>query len=89
MVDEVTAVGRAAGVDLSANAADASYETLMTLPPGSTSSMQRDFAADHRVELEHITGAVVREARRLGVTTPAFTTLYAVLKARALAAGLV
>ena len=88
LVDEVTATGRAAGVNLDADAADQAYETLMSLPPESTTSMQRDFAAAHRVELEHITGAVVREARRLAVPVPAFATLYAVLKARALAAGL-
>jgi 2-dehydropantoate 2-reductase len=88
LVEEVTAVGRAAAVHLDRDAADHAYATLMSLPPETTTSMQRDFAAGHRVELEHITGAVVREAQRLGVPVPAFETLYAVLKARALAAGL-
>jgi ketopantoate reductase len=46
-------------------------------------SMQRDFERGHRVELEELTGTVVRLGGRLGVSTPAFAVLYAVLKARA------
>jgi len=85
LVDEVTATGRAAGVNLDSDAAEQAYATLMSLPPDSTTSMQRDFAAHRRVELAHITGAVVREARKHSVPVPAFETLYAVLKVRALA----
>jgi len=47
--------------------------------------MQRDFEARRRVELEHLAGTVVRRA--LGVPTPAFDVLYAILKVRALSFG--
>jgi 2-dehydropantoate 2-reductase len=49
--------------------------------------MQRDFENQRRAELEQLTGAVVRRGRALGVPTPAFDALYAVLHVRALAFG--
>ena len=44
---------------------------------------QRDYAAKRRVELEALTGTVVRRAQQLGVDTPCFEALYAVLKVQA------
>ena len=87
LVAETAAVGRAAGVALADDAVDRTLAMLMALPPSSTSSMQRDFALQRRVELEQISGTVVRQGARLGVPTPGFHTLYAVLKAQALAFG--
>ena len=49
--------------------------------------MQRDYERRRRVELEELTGAVVRLGRRLGVPTPIYDVLYAVLRVRALAFG--
>jgi ketopantoate reductase len=45
--------------------------------------MQRDYAAERRVELEYVTGTVVRRAKELGIPVPSFDALYAVLKVRA------
>ena len=42
--------------------------------------MQLDFERRRRVELEELTGAVVRLGRRLGVPTPVYDVLYAVLR---------
>jgi ketopantoate reductase len=39
------------------------------------------------VELDQLTGAVVRRGRELGVPTPGFDMLYAILRIRALAFG--
>jgi ketopantoate reductase len=49
--------------------------------------MQFGFERQQRVELEQLTGAVVRRGRELGVPTPAFEALYPVLRVRALAYG--
>ena len=50
-------------------------------------SMQLDYERHRRVELEEITGAVVRLGRRWGVQTPVYDVLYAVLRVRAMTFG--
>ena len=65
----------------------ATHAFVMGMAPTARSSMAIDFAARRRVELEQITGSIVRRARALGVPTPGFDALYPVLKARALAHG--
>jgi 2-dehydropantoate 2-reductase len=83
LVAEAAAVGRAAGVALPADAVDAALAFIWALPPAMTTSMQRDFERGRPVELEELTGTVVRLGARLGVPVPAFAVLYAILKARA------
>jgi 2-dehydropantoate 2-reductase len=60
---------------------------IMGLPPGAKTSMLFDYERQKRVELDYLTGSVVRRGRALGVPTPGFDTLYAVLKVRATAFG--
>lgn len=83
MFREVIALGKAEGMLFAPNMADRLVSTFIGAPEGQMSSMQRDFAAGRRVELEALTGAVVRRAGRLGVPVPSFDALYAVLKVRA------
>src|SRR5260370_14086851 len=59
MIAEVKAVGEASGYTFPADIADRIVGNFMTAPPGQTSSMQRDYAAQRRVELEYVTGTVV------------------------------
>lgn len=87
LVVEAVAVGRAAGADLPADAVEAAVALIRTLPGDMRTSMQLDYERRRRVELEDITGAVVRLGRRLGVPTPTYEVLYAVLKTRAAAFG--
>jgi 2-dehydropantoate 2-reductase len=60
---------------------------IQALPADMRTSMQLDYERRRRVELEDITGAVVRLGRRLGVPTPTYDVAYAVLKIRAAAFG--
>ncbi len=83
MFREVMAVGRAEGLRFAPDMADRLIATFMGAPEGQTSSMQRDYANHRRVELEALTGAVVRRGGSLGVPVPSFEALYAVLKVRA------
>jgi 2-dehydropantoate 2-reductase len=53
---------------------------LDQFPGTGRSSLAKDFLAGNRVELEGITGTVVRMARDVGVPTPINDTLYAILK---------
>lgn len=87
LIAETVAVGRAAGATLSPDAVDTSLAFIHTLPPGMKTSMQLDFERRRRVELEDITGAVVRLGRRLGVATPVYGVFYEILKVRAQAFG--
>jgi 2-dehydropantoate 2-reductase len=83
MIGEVKAVGESAGFTFAPDTADRIVQSFMGAPEGQVSSMQRDYAAQRRVELEALTGTVVRRGEQLGVPTPAFRALYAVLKVRA------
>ena len=49
--------------------------------------MQLDFERHRRVELEEITGAVVRLGRRLSVPTPVYGLFHAILRVRAATFG--
>jgi 2-dehydropantoate 2-reductase len=87
LVGETVAVGRAAGVALPPDAVETAVRLIQTLPADMRTSMQLDYERRRRVELEELTGAVVRLGRRLGVATPAYDVLYAVLRTRAAAFG--
>jgi 2-dehydropantoate 2-reductase len=83
MINEVKAVGEASGFTFAPDAAEKIVANFVGAPPGQVSSMQRDYAAQRRVELEALTGTVVRRGRERAVPTPRFEALYAVLKVRA------
>ena len=83
LIAETVAVGRAAGAALPPDAVETAVRLIQALPADMRTSMQLDFERRRRVELEELTGAVVRLGRRLGVPTPVYDVLYAVLKVRA------
>jgi 2-dehydropantoate 2-reductase len=87
MMGEVHAVGRAAGVNLPDESAASVERFFMNLPDTHTTSLQRDYEAKRRVELEHLAGTVRRRGQAVGVPTPTFDVLYAVLRTRALSFG--
>jgi 2-dehydropantoate 2-reductase len=83
MIQEALDVAGAAGCVFAPDRAEQIVALFQSAPEGQTSSLQRDFGARRRVELEALTGSVVRLGRRYGVPTPRFEALYAVLKVRA------
>jgi 2-dehydropantoate 2-reductase len=83
MIQEALDVASAAGCTFAPDRADEIVALFRGAPEGQTSSLQRDFGARRRVELEALTGTVVRLGERYGVPTPRFEALYAVLKVRA------
>jgi len=87
LIAESVAVGRAAGAALPDHAVEAAVAFIQTLPAGMKTSMQLDFERRRRVELEEITGAVVRLGHRFGVATPVYDVLYPILRVRAQAFG--
>lgn len=67
---EVIAVAAGQGVELKSDLVERSLELLDALPEDSTSSMHADLIAGRRLEIEWLSGAVVRLGRAGGVETP-------------------
>src|SRR6516164_4117411 len=80
VMQEVIAVGRAAGIDLDSEAAAFWRSFLANVPDSFTPSTAVDLAAGNRLELPWLTGKVVDLGRQLGVPTPVNRVVYAALK---------
>jgi len=78
-MEEVRALARARGVEVSADVLPRTLAFLDALPPDGTASMQRDVVAGRPSELEAQSGAIVRLGREAGVPTPVHDFLYASL----------
>jgi 2-dehydropantoate 2-reductase len=87
LIDEGVAVAAAAGVELH----DDPWEmNVLAVARGETGhsdyahrpSMLEDVQAHRRTEVEFITGALVREAGRVGVAVPLSTAMYRLVRAR-------
>ena len=81
---EIVDVGRAAGVDLPADIMDWCMSALDDFPAEGMATLAKDFMEGRPVELEGLTGTVVRMGRELGVATPVNEAIYALLKPLAL-----
>ncbi|HUK95905.1 MAG TPA: 2-dehydropantoate 2-reductase [Gaiellaceae bacterium] len=81
LVEEGKQVAAAAGVELHE---DPWEMNVLATQRGSRHypSMLEDVEARRPTEIEHITGALVREAERLGVPVPLHTALYRLVRAR-------
>lgn len=77
--DEVYAVSVAAGIGLPEGVVDTIDAFVDTLPHDGTSSLQRDFDAGRRTELDALAGAMTRLGRKHRVPTPVHDLLYAAL----------
>lgn len=83
LIAETVAVGRARGARLEDGIEDKQVAFAEGLPGEMKASMLGDLERGNRLELEWLTGAVVRLGRELGVPTPVSDTIYAVLKLHA------
>ena len=80
---ETAAVARARGIALPAGFARGRLEFADGLPAEMTSSMHTDLARGNRLELDWLSGAVVRFGRASGVPTPVNRTVYETLRPHA------
>jgi 2-dehydropantoate 2-reductase len=80
LIAEGTAVARAAGATVPPDIESVSVQRLKEFPPGMYASMYHDIAKGGPLEVDGLSGYIVREGRRLGVPTPHHAALYAVLK---------
>lgn len=77
--DEIVAVADAEGVPLRPGATEAAIAQAATVPPSWRSSMARDLEDGRRLEVDALSGAVVRRGRRAGVPTPIHQAILACL----------
>jgi 2-dehydropantoate 2-reductase len=80
LMDETTAVGRAAGVDFPEDLATELDRSIAALPPTMKASMANDLEAGRPLELDWLAGKVIALGRKYGVPTPAQEAVYAILK---------
>ena len=76
---EVVAVGRALGVALDADFADKRLAFADSLPLDMTSSMHHDLERGNRLEVEWLSGGVVKLGAKAGVPTPANRAIWDIL----------
>jgi 2-dehydropantoate 2-reductase len=78
--EEVTAVGRAAGVTLPPDAVDKTLNFNRNAPPNLMASMAVDLLRGNRIELPWLSGKVLELGKKHGVATPTHAFMYAALK---------
>ena len=83
-VEEVLAVGRARGAPIMDDSLEWAMNSLDRFPAQGRASLAKDFLESRPVELEGLTGTVVRMGREAGIPTPVNDALYAILKPAAL-----
>lgn len=76
---EVFAVARARGVPLPEDSVAKTIEAMAVFPPASVPSMRLDIDAGRPLELESLSGAVVRFGKAAGVPTPVHDVAYRAL----------
>ena len=79
LIAETATVARADHPSVPETAADAAFDFLMSVPADIHSSMLDDLLRGKRLELDWLSGEVVRRGERLGVPTPAHAFTCAVL----------
>jgi len=83
-IEETLAVGRARGAPMMEDSLEWAMTSLDGFPGQGRASLAKDFLEGRQVELEGLTGTVVRMGREAGVPTPINAGLYAILKPLAL-----
>lgn len=79
-IDEAFTVGRARGAPIMEDSLEWAMAALDAFPAAGMASLAKDFLEGRPVELEGLTGTVVRMGREAGVPTPTNDALYAILK---------
>ena len=77
---EIEAIARAYDVDLDQDIVDNTLRFVDSLDPGAITSTQRDVMAGRKSEVEELIGYIPELGKAVGVPTPAYDFLYAVLR---------
>lgn len=82
---EIDTVARAEGVAMPADAVENALVLIQGIPYDMKTSLQRDLENGRRLEVDALSGSVVRRGRHLGIDTPVHQTLLGCIVARAAA----
>ena len=74
------AVAAAHGVALGEEAIDNNMALAQSFPPNNKTSMFQDLEAGRRLEIDYLSGAVVRLGREKGIETPIHRTVWVAIK---------
>ena len=77
---EVAAVATAHGIKLGEEAIAANMSLAQSFPPQNKTSMFQDLEAGRRLEINYLSGAVVRLGREKGIDTPIHRTAWVAIK---------
>jgi 2-dehydropantoate 2-reductase len=77
---EVADVARAYGVSLGEEAIASNMALVQSFPPNNQTSMAQDLAAGRRLEINYLSGAVVRLGKENGIDTPIHRTAWIAIK---------
>jgi 2-dehydropantoate 2-reductase len=81
LIDEVQKLAKAKGIYISKDIQEKTLMKLKSLPFDTTSSMHSDFKNQkQKTELTTLTGYVIKEGKKLHVSTPTFSKLFAYLQ---------
>ena len=80
LLEEMAALGRAAGANLAAGIVDTCLGMLDAVGAGAYTSLHHDLTHGNRMELEAIHGHAVRLGERFGIPTPMLFAVYAALR---------
>lgn len=79
-MQEVFDVARAYDVHLPADLVEQRYQFAANIPSGMTASMHKDILRGNRLEIDALSGAVVRLGAAKNIPTPVHQTIYVALK---------
>jgi len=79
-ISEAARIGRALGIGLADDVESHTLASIDQNPPHGKSSQLLDLERGRRLELDGLSGAVIRLGKRTGIPTPVHCTVYAALK---------
>ncbi|QDP41241.1 ketopantoate reductase family protein [Radiobacillus deserti] len=80
LLEEMKDLAKASGVSITEKHVKDGFDKLHQFHPEATSSMHQDRRKGLQLEVEHIHGGALRQAKKLGLTLPYTETIYGIIK---------
>jgi 2-dehydropantoate 2-reductase len=80
IVNEVRSIANAQNIPLSDEDVEKTITQATNIPYNSKTSMQLDYEANHKTELDSLCGYIVKKGKEVGIDTPKMEMIYTKLK---------